>query len=366
MPHKVPIRGKMVVVLTILLLAASLIMGGCSSQQTAAPGGGDKDKAAAKTIELKLAHFWPSGHWVETQSVKEWSTAVHEATGGRVKIISYPAETLLKSAEIYDGVINGVTDIGMSCYAYNRGRFPVMETFMLPGIMYNNSKVASMVASEGAKQLNPKELQDTKHLMIFATGPGDLFMKSPVRKQADLKGVEIGVTGGPRAEAFKLLGATPVVMPMPECYEAQSKGVIKGVLGPQEVLKGFKLGEVTNSITKTPFLYNQVFYMVMNKEKWDSLPPDIKEAMTKATEKYHRESMIGLWDKINEAGMKWVEEKKKLEIITLSGEETKAWMNTVKPVLDEHVKMLNSKGLPGDQILKSVTDLADKYNKELK
>ncbi|MFZ5650931.1 MAG: TRAP transporter substrate-binding protein [Bacillota bacterium] len=352
---------KMLFFLMALLLAASLAIGGCSSKQDSAPASG-----GAKPIELKLAHFWPSTHWVEAQAVKEWAKAVESATGGSVKITSYPAETLLKSTETYDGVVKGVADIGMSCYAYNRGRFPVMETFMVPGIIYNNSKVASMVASDGAMRLNPKELQDTKHLMIFSTGPGDLFMKAPVKSRADLKGVEIGVTGGPRAEALKLLGATPVVLAMPECYEAQSKGVIKGTLGPVEVLKGFKLGEVTSSITRTPFLYNQVFYMVMNKEKWESLPPDIKEAITRTTEKFHKDVMIGMWDKINDAGMKWTEEKKKVEIYTLPEAETKAWLEAVRPVMDEHVKMLNGKGIPGDEVLKTARELADKYNKDLK
>lgn len=359
-PYSLP-KGKFFFVLMALLLSVSLVLPACSSKQESTPATG-----GAKPIELKLAHFWPSTHWIEAQVVKNWSKAVESATNGRVKITSYPAETLLKSTETYDGVIKGVADIGMSCYAYNRGRFPVMETFMLPGIIYNNSKVASMVASDGAKQLNPKELQDTKHLMIFSTGPGDLFMKVPVKSRGDLKGVEIGVTGGPRADALKLLGATPVVLAMPECYEAQSKGVIKGTLGPIEVLKGFKLGEVTSSITRTPFLYNQVFYMVMNKEKWDSLPPDIKDAISSTTEKFHKDVMIGTWDSINDAGMKWTEEKKKLEIHSLPDAETKTWLEAVRPVLDEHVKMLNGKGLPGDQILKTAQDLADKYNKEFK
>lgn len=358
MLRKVDDIKRVSIVLLVLIMA---ILGGCSSKPASAPGGGE-----TKTIELKLAHFWPSTHWLETQVIKEWSEAVKEATGGRIKITSYPAETLLKSAETYDGVIKGVADIGISCYAYNRGRFPVMETFMLPGIVYNNSKVASMAALEGARQLNPKELQDTKHLMIFATGPGDLFMKAPIRSKADLKGVEIGVTGGPRAEAIKMLGATAVVMPMPECYEAQARGIIKGTLGPMEVLKGFKLGEITNSITKTPFLYNQVFYMVVNKEKWASLPKDVQEAITNATEKYYQEKMIGMWDSINESGLKWVQEKKKLDIITLTDQDRQEWLNAIKPVLDDHARMLDSKGLPGEQILKTTIELADKYNKEFK
>ncbi|MHB8916448.1 MAG: TRAP transporter substrate-binding protein [Desulfocucumaceae bacterium] len=368
MPHRVLTKGRIMQVLLACLTIVALILGGCSSKKDSAPasGSGEKAKSEVKAVELKLAHFWPSSHVIETVVIKEWSKAVQEATNGRVKITSYPAETLLKSVETYEGIIKGVADIGISCYAYNRGRFPVMEAFMLPGIIYNNSKVASMVASEGAKQLNPKELQDTKHLMIFASGPGQLLMKNPVKSQADLKGVEIGVTGGPRAEALKLLGAAPVVLPMPEMYEAQSRGVIKGTLAPLETLKGFKLGDVTNNITLTPFIYNQVFYVVMNKEKWASLPPDVQEAITKATDKFYKEKMIGFFDSINEEGLKYFQEKKKVDVVTLSEEETRKWVDLIKPVVNDHVKMLNEKGINGEQVVKTNRELADKFNKELK
>lgn len=368
MTHRVLKKGGIMYVLLACLAVAALMLGGCSPGKDSAPasGSGDKAKSEVKAVEFKLAHFWPSTHLMETQIVKEWSKAVQEATNGRVKITSYPGETLLKGAEIYDGVVKGVADIGISVYAYNRGRFPVMEAFMLPGISYNNSKAASMVVSEGAKQLNPKELQETKHLMIFAAGPGQLLMKNPVKSQADIKGVEIGVTGGPRTEALKRLGATAVMLPMPEMYEALSKGVIKGTLAPLETLKGFKLAEVTNHITMTPFLYNQVFYMVMNKDKWASLPPDVQEAFIKATDKFYKEKMIGFFDHINEGGLKYLQEKKKVEITTLSEAETNKWVNAIKPVMDDHVKMLNDKGLSGDQVIKTIRELADKYNKEFK
>lgn len=367
MLHGFLMKRGMLYVLLACFAAAALIFTGCSSKKEPSPAAGSGGKADVKPVELKLAHFWPSSHVMETVIIKEWAKAVQEATNGRVKITSYPAETLLKSTETYEGVIKGVADIGMSCYAYNRGRFPVMEAFMLPGILYSNSKVASMVASEGAKLLKPKELEETRHLMIFASGPGHLLMKgNPVRKQADIKGVEIGVTAGPRADALKLLGAAPVVLPMPEMYEAQSRGVIKGTLAPLETLKGFKLGDVTNSITLTPFIYNQVFYLVMNKEKWASLPPDVQEAFTKATEKFYQEKMIGLWDTINEEGLKYLQEKKKVEVITLSDEDTKIWMDMIKPVVNEHVKILNEKGINGEEVIKTINELAEKYNKELK
>ena len=163
---------------------------------------------AATTYQFNLASFFPSTHPAESVFIQGWIAAIDEATDGQVKITSYPGETLLKAADIYNGVVEGIADIGLSCFAYTRGRFPILEAFELPGITYANSKSASMVAWEGITTLNPPEVQDTHLMMVIATGPGDLFTKTPVRSLEDLQGMEIRATGL-SATTISLLGGTP-------------------------------------------------------------------------------------------------------------------------------------------------------------
>lgn len=239
--------------LGLLMLAMLVFLAGCGSSA--------EDNDAGQVVELKLAHFFPSTHPAEEDLIQPWADAIEEATNGQVKITSYPGETLLKADQIYDGVVSGVADMGMSCFSYTRGRFPVMEAFELPGVIYNNSKVASTVAWEGIKQINPEEIQDTKMMMALTTGPGDLFTKAPVRRLEDLQGLEIRATGL-SALTLQKLGANPVAMPQSDAYEALSKGVVKGNLSPVEVLKGWKHAEVTKYLTRTPFLYNTLFLLL--------------------------------------------------------------------------------------------------------
>ncbi|MDT3697782.1 MAG: TRAP transporter substrate-binding protein [Thermincola sp.] len=349
-----------VLVLTILTLAGC---GGSADQNTTDKGGaagGD-----AKPVSLTLAHFWPATHEMETKIVAGYIAEIDKATGGKVKITSYPAGTLTPSNETYDGVTKGVADIGISAYSYNRGRFPVVESFLLPGLEYNNSSAASAALVEGIAQLNPQELQDTHHMFSFAAGPGDLYTKKPVRSLEDLKGMQVGATAGLRADAVGLLGATPVVQPMPEWYESLSKGVMDGGVSPVEVLQGFRLGEVSaDYITLTPFLYNQAFFVVMNNDKWNSLPADLQQAITDVNKKYFTEVIAPWFDSIDEKGMKWVKEKKKVEVITLSDAEKAKWMEKLQPLEATYIKTLNEKGLPGEDIMKTVRELTDKANAE--
>lgn len=342
-------------VLVSLILALLVALTGCSSSSSPAQG----------PVELKLAHFFPGAHPAETQLIQPWAKAIEEATKGQVKITSYPGETLLKANEVYDGVVNGVSDAGLSCFSYTRGRFPVLEAFELPGVTYNNSKVASKVAWEGIKQINPKEVQDTKLMMVFTTGPGDLFTKTPVRSLKDLQGFDIRATGL-SATTLKALGANPVAMPQSESYEALSKGVVKGNLAPVEVLQGWKHAEVTKYITRTPFLYNTLFFVTMNLEKWNSLSPENQKAIDDVNKKFFEEVAMGLWDKQNESAFKWAVEEKGMKEIMLSDEESSLWITRVKPIQEEFVVKMNEKGFQGAQIMDTVKGLAEQYNKEYK
>lgn len=344
----------------LALLVLTLALAGCASDKSGDQGQGE---GQVQVHELKLAHFFPATHPAETELVQPWAKAVEEATGGQVVITSYPGQTLLKADAVYDGVVNGVADIGLSCFAYTRGRFPVLEAFELPGIIYENSKVASMVAWEGIKQLNPEEVQDTKLMMVFTTGPGDLFTKDPVRSLDDLKGMTIRATGL-SAKTLEALGATPVAMPQSDAYEALSKGVVRGNLGPVEVLKGWKNAEVTDYVTKTPFLYNTLFFITMNQEKWDALPADVQQAIEEVNQEYFENVAIGLWDKQNEEAMQWAVEETDMEVITLPEEEAQRWITLVEPIQDEFVANMNEKGLEGEKIMDTVKQLSDKYNQE--
>lgn len=346
-----------------IVLAVTFVVAGCGKSQPASQQQ-PASKTAEKPVELKLAHFWPSAHQIETDFIPGFAKAIAQATNGRVKITSYPAETLLKAAEIYDGVVTGVADIGISCYSYTPGRFPVMEVFELPGIIYNSSRAASKVAWEGAKKLNPKEIQDAKHLMIITTGPGCLMTKAPVQKLADLQGMEIRTTGA-AANSMKLLGATPVAMPQSEAYQALSKGVVAGNIAPLETLKGFKFAEVVKYVTDTPFLYNTLFFVVMNKDRWNSLPADVQKAIEEASARYFEEKGAGFWDSINEAGVQFAKEKG-VQFLTLSEAEKTAWLQRLKPIHDDYVAKMKGKGLPGEEALQTARELADKYNQEKK
>jgi len=195
----------------------------------------------------------------------------------------------------------------------------------------------------------PKELADVKVMYLHAHGPGILHTKKPVTKLEDLKGMKIRSTGTV-SKIVGALGGTPVAMPMPETYDALQKGIAEGVMCPMEALQGWKLGEVIKSTTQNfGSAYTIAFFVVMNKDKWNSLSPDVQKVIEQVNEEWIGKHCTS-WDEIDKAGIEFTT-KQGNKINALSKDEDWRWVKAVKPIYDEYVKNMKDKKLPGEEAL---------------
>lgn len=346
--------------LLVVFLVFSIV--GCSPAEKPEEGKVDDPQTTVQEpVELKLATFFPATHKAVTVNLQSWVDAVEEATDGKVKVTIYPGGTLLQASDIYEGVLSGIADIGHSATSYNTGRFPLMQAFGLPGIEVLSGKVSSYVAWDMVIEGDYEELQDSKFLLVYGISPGALNTHQEVKTLEDLKGMEIRVTA-PSSEAMVTLGAIPVAMPMSEAYEALSKGIVTGALVPPEALEGWRLAEVTNYTTIAPLLYSDFHYITMNLDVWNSLTPDIQQAIEEASRRVHEEVTCTLWDEIDESGLKFAVEETDQVVTTLSEAEQKKLASLVEPLHDKWVEEMESKGLPGRAVLEEYKSLAAKYN----
>jgi TRAP-type C4-dicarboxylate transport system substrate-binding protein len=144
-------------------------------------------------------------------------------------------------------------------------------------------------------------------------------------------------------------------MPMGETYDALSRGVVDASMAPQESLSTWNWGEVVKFTTEDfGASYSTGMFVVMNKGRWNSLPPDIQKTIEQLNEEWIEKSGKG-WDDIDRAGRE-ATLKKGNKIISLSKEENERWAKTVRPLLDDYVNNMKSRGLPGDQALKFIMD----------
>jgi TRAP-type C4-dicarboxylate transport system substrate-binding protein len=306
---------------------------------------------AAEAVPIKLTYsiFFPPTHG-QTKAAMDWAKEIETLTDNKVQITVFPGGTLTKAPQCYSGVVTGISDLGFSLFAYTRGRFPVMAAVDLP-MGYPDGKVASKVAQEFAKTFTPEELNDVKVLYLHAHGPGLLHTKNPVRKLEDLKGMKIRATGL-SAKVVQALGGVPVAMPQGQTYESLKKGVVEGTFGPMEVLKGWKQAEVIKYTTECYSVgYTTTFFVVMNLDKWKSLPADIQKVFEAVSKKY-----VGVhgkvWDSTDEEGRKYTLSLGN-EIIPLSDEESARWRNAVEPVINDYITNTPN----GDVYVKKIREL---------
>ena len=311
---------------------------------------------------LSYSIFFPATH-AQAKAGEDWAKEIEKRTAGKVKINIFAGGSLTPADQCYDGVVKGISDIGMSLFAYTRGRFPLLEALDLP-MGYPNGMVATLVANDFVKKMNPAELSDVKVLYLHAHGPGLLHTQKPVSSMADLQGMKIRSTGL-SAKIVEHLGGVSVAMPQGGTYEALQKGVVQGTLAPMETLKGWKQAQVVKYTTDCSNIgYTTAMFVVMNKKKWDALPKDVQKVFDDVSHEWI--AVAGkAWDDADAEGYKYSAELGN-KVIKLSDAEEAKWEAAVKPVAENYVKNMESKALPGKQAVSEVKSLIKKYSKAKK
>jgi len=302
--------------------------------------------AQAETITLKYSNFFPPTNQI-SKLADQWCKEVEKRTNGRVKVDYFPGGALTRPTETYQGVTKGIADIGLSFCSYTRGRFPLSEVIDLP-LGYKSGYLGTKLANAYYAKFKPKEFDDVKIIYLHTSPPHRLHTKEPVNNLEELKGLKIRSTGT-SGKVVEALGGLSVAMPMSAAYDALRKGVAEGIVCPFEPMKGFKLADVIRYSTPFGSAYTNLAYVVMNKAKWDSLPPDIQKIIEQINSEW-MEKQGKLWDELDQEGKGYYLQTGG-KVITLSEEENARWTKLLRPILDEYVKEKEAMGLPAKEAL---------------
>lgn len=306
--------------------------------------------AYAGSVSLNYANFPPAPTFPCVQ-MERWKTEVEKLTAGKVKINTFPGGTLLGAKGMMDGVIAGQADIGCLCMAYQPGRFIITNAVSLP-LGIPDSRTGSLVLLDLFKKYKPASFDKVKVLTLFTTAPTNIMCKKPVRRLEDIKGLDLRASGG-AAEILKSWGANQIGMPMSATPEALQKGVVQGLFSSLEVMKDLKFAEDCKYVTMT----NTVVYpfaVVMNKARWNALPDDVKKVMDDLAKE--QAAWTGTYmDGHVEKAVSWSKETHKVEFITLGSENTAKWNAALLPITEKWIKNADSKGLPGKDIVDSIS-----------
>ena len=322
--------------------------------------------AMAKPITLTFANQNPDKSWSGMNAIAPWAKQVEKATGGKVKIQIFYSQTLTKGKDAWGATKSGIADISWCFHGYWPGMTPLADVVSLPALPFNSAEKGSEVLWKLYEKYPAiqKEFSANKVLLLFTSNPYILITtKKQVKTVEDIKGMKIRMSGGPPTEMMKALGGTPMMVPMPDNYMAMQKGVTDGMGAPWEAIHGFRLYEVANYYTETPFpaVY---FSIAMNKRKWDSLDKDIQDAIMSVSglegskfwgRNHFDTAKEGVMEKVKSMG-------KSIDIYSLSDAERQRWLDKAgKPVWDQWVKRMEAKGHANAQ---EILDTAVSFGKK--
>lgn len=312
---------------------------------------------SAGSVQLNYANFPPAPTFPCVQ-MERWKGEVEKRTAGKVSVNTFPGGTLLDAKNMMDGVISGQADIGCLCMAYQPGRFVLTNATSLP-LGISSAKIGSLVLWDLYNKYQPESFKKVKVLTMFTTAPANIMSKTAVKTLADIKGLDLRASGG-AAQILKAWGANQVGMPMSETPEALQKGVVQGLFSSLEVMKDLKFAEICKYITITDTVIYP-FAVVMNRDRWNALPDDVKKIMDELGPEQARWTGEYMDNHVMES-VAWSRQKQGVEILQLSAEEKGNWDALLQPITDKWIADAKAQGFPAESIVKDIKTLTGKYS----
>jgi TRAP-type transport system periplasmic protein len=342
-----------------LIVAA---LGGALASGALAPSA-----ALSQEVTLRLHTFLPPVANPVKHFLIPWAEKVGKESDGRIKVQVYPSMQLGGKAEqLLTQVRDGVVDVVWTLPGFTPGVMPKLEIFELP-FLHRNTHSTVMALQEYVPMYMKKDFEPY-HVLLVHTHAGALFMsKDPINKVEDFKGMKLRSYSRTNAWILEALGAAPLQVALPELAPMLSKGTVSGSILPYEIAPAVKMQDLTEYFTTLappqPRLSTAIFTLLMNKKKYESLPPDLKKIIDNNSGANLAPVAIEIWDRIELDGEKVMRSKPRNKFVSLSAEETAKFKKTVQPVFDRFKKLLSDGGDDGNKVLADVERLIAKHSK---
>ena len=298
---------------------------------------------AACAQELKLADFQPQTHFIGETVYAPFAAAIADATNGAVSVRVFMAGELGPGpAEQYNRVVDGVADIAFGLPGYTASNFPMTLLAELPGVLTPEGGTAAINANIG---MLDGEYRRVQLVGLWNNAPNLLLMASrEVDSLDDLAGLNIRVPSRNAGLVVQSWGANPVSMPAPEIYNAMQTGVIDGAMIDATTLGAFRLAEVTQSITMGMDTTMSLFFLVMNRDSFDSLDSTAQQAILDAG-RAAALSGSAAWLGVADRALAAFAASEGRSVITLSPEEAARFNAASGPVVQQIIADADASGL---------------------
>ncbi|MDP6100088.1 MAG: TRAP transporter substrate-binding protein DctP [Dehalococcoidia bacterium] len=306
-------------------------------------------KPVQQPVELRVSHHLSPGYSY-SQSMDKWGDAVEKATGGKVTVTIYGAQSLIKAKEQLDAVSKGVVEAAFVPHPYASAKVPLLGAAELPFNFSDYRHMANAASmglmdlynKEGFNKINIMEIGETP-INWSGWGTNSTLIKEP--KDFDQKIVR--VFGAWQAKMIEPLGAKAAWMSSSDIYTALQRGTVDAYIttGMSNIPR--KLYEVAKTWTAgTIFAGN--LGMWINMDTWNSLTPETQQILKDLYQDIMVEKQMRIMDTEDFEALELLKDAG-LEVYFINDEEaTTVWEAPLSKVKDTFRKEL---GTVGEQAL---------------
>jgi TRAP-type transport system periplasmic protein len=323
-------------------------------------------RADTPPITLKLHHSFSAVSGVHDKFLLPWARKIETESGGRMHVDIFPSMQLGGApAALLDQVRDGSADIVFAAPTLTPGPFAKIETFELPFLPARRALVSSKALADFAAANLQDEFRDFYTICFSCSDSAAIHATRPMRTTEDMKDFKLHVQTRLAAEAMRVLGARPVMMPSAQLPVAITEHVVDGCLDPWHLVPPLRLNDLlrfhTEFSDRSPSA--RTYVLAMNKTSYDRLPRELKSVIDSNSGQVAAAMAGAMWDQQAAAVANMVVERGDL-IVTLLPEAVVRWRKATEPVIDAWRKEIKEQKIDGAKLIAAANALLAKYANE--
>ena len=271
-----------------------------------------------------------------TKVFQPWIERIDADGGGSVKIQAF--FNIANFQNVYDRVVNAVTDIGYGGTGAMGGKFPGASVVELASDVIGSREAAGAYWKIFEDGLIAADYAEVRPLAFFAFPQNMLTSPKPLSSLADVKGMRVAVLSKGAGEIVERLGGAAMSSNPAAFYETLQRKTADAVIVGWNGLIVFKLTEVTNNHFAQG-LDSGGGHIVMNKGVYAGLPAKARQAIDRNTGSAASQALGASWDKLYSDAQDAVRRMPGQRIVTPTpADHDRFKRDVIDPMTEEWVK----------------------------
>lgn len=259
--------------------------------------------STASAERLSISTWGSPLHPQVAEFIPAFTEALKEKSDGEFRLRVFQGGEMVKQEFVPTAIPQGTVDISLTTMDTWSGRIPEVTILTTP--LWDKSMdwtLENLVPGNPVFDYFNNKLQEqgTVLLSMFDIGPAVISSRQSIKVPDDLKGKSIRVYSRGAGLVIQELGGSPITMGVGDVYSALQRGTIDGAMGGLGGAVGLKHYEVTDyMLAQSGVIGSLIHAYVMNKQKFDRLSPELRDALLDAVAEargHMQEQLISIYD----------------------------------------------------------------------